>query len=117
MLLLLEELARQAAHRNEPHGANASAVERRERSLSGVNAAADAPTLTLALVHLPTQEENRRFLLLVGSGAPDDPSPTPTPSPTPSPSPTPTPNSKAGTRLRPVTLQHKLADSVDRCDR
>ena len=92
MLLLLEELARQAAHRNEPHGANASAVERRERSLSGVNAAADAPTLTLALVHLPTQAENRRFLLLVGSGAPDEPSPTSSPSPSPTPTPSPTLN-------------------------
>ena len=63
VLLLLEELARQAAHRNEGLGVNAS-----------MNAsAADAPTLTLALVHLPTQEENRRFLLLVGSGAPRRP--------------------------------------------
>ena len=49
--------------------------ERRERSLSGgVNAATDVDTapLTLALVHLPVQEENRRFLILVGSGAPEE---------------------------------------------
>ena len=40
----------------------------------GVNAATDvdAAPLTLALVHLPVQEENRRFLILVGSGAPEE---------------------------------------------
>jgi len=60
VLLLLEEQARQAAHSHHGLGVHAS-----------MHAAdADAPPLTLALVHLPAQEENRRLLLLVGSGAP-----------------------------------------------
>ena len=60
VLLLLEEQACQAAHSHHRPGAHAPMHA----------AAADAPPLTLALVHLPAQEENRRLLLLVGSGAP-----------------------------------------------